>query len=461
MTLARGRQPYVLLALCYVVSRAMFIAFGVRFLSAETIAGAIQLPDPSLLQQHFFHTLWTLHIQPPLFSALVGSALLLFGEAAQSVLHLLFLLCGLALNLVLLRCLLLCAVPPRVALVVALIYCVAPSQVMYEHWLFYTHLTAFLLLLSLWCLLEGVASRRTVWAHRLAWCFAALCLLRSSFHLALFALPCAMVWCYAGKRIALRAFALPVLLVFLLYAKNLAMFGFFGGSSFAGMNLANIAVSQLAPEQKQQLADVTRSPLIVHKPFRGNAGCATPAGGGDDYCKTTGYRNFNTDEVLALSREYGALAKQSIAMFPQSYTRSVMMGMVLATAPSERFFYTVENLLPVIAYADWYDLLVWAAPYKIFTPNWSAENGEFPFMPGLTVLFLFPVSLMLWWLRALQGRAWQQPQPRFYALCYATAIIGYCLLVSSLFEYGENNRFRYDWEALMVLILTAAWVRRA
>lgn len=464
------KKPYALIAAVFLASRCLAYAAGVKFMYG-TINDYVQVLDPLELKHHLLESIFYLHAQPPLFNFLIGLYMKLFGEGWHVAAQVDFLAMGLAINLMLFRMLYLLRLPQILALAGCLIYTVAPSQIVYENYFFYTTPTAFLVLLCTWAIFELHVARDIKWAHVAVWAMAALCLMRSSYHIALFVLPLVILWRIFGVRRAAQIVSLPFLLVLLWYVKNFMLFGFFGASSWTGMNLANVAVRQLPEAQKQELYQATHSLLVFTTPFR-DGGCVPSAEVAmpvlNAPCKSTGFKNFNHVSILELSNQYALLSAQAIRIFPASYLQKAAVGaLVLTPTPSERLIYVEDNVAAIRTYADWYDLLVWGAPYLLFPQAWDPGEHIFSFIPGFTILFLFPVGLMHWWLRCFE-RDYRRSDPmQFHGLLFTTAIVIYALTLTSLFEHVENNRFRFEWEPLMWIILmrgvaelAGVWARR-
>ena len=106
-----------------------------------------------------------------------------------------------------------------------------PSSILYERWYFYTYPTFFFF--TLWIVLFALYLRKKNISGTLAfWVLSVLIYLRSVFQLYLFPI----VWVLFPK--SFKPSLIPFVLAIALYLKNLFIFGFFGSTSWGGMNLS-------------------------------------------------------------------------------------------------------------------------------------------------------------------------------------------------------------------------------
>ncbi|MDE3060830.1 MAG: hypothetical protein KGJ06_07455 [Pseudomonadota bacterium] len=465
MPAAARTAPYLVILAVYAASRLVFAQAGVSFTYQQEITTYLQYLDVEQLRHHLLYSLFYLHSQPPLFNLLLGLSFKLFGDHWHTAMHFLFLLLGLVTNVALFRVMRLLGIGAIAALCVTCVYMISPSQILYENLLFYPYAVAALITIGAWCIAELACRRNRRWGHALAWTVAALCLLQGSFHPLLLALPFCAAGYVLGWRAAAKIISLPALLVLAWYAKNVALFDVYSGSSWMGMNWSRVAINSLFNSQREQLFEQTHDPLAripaflppeKYQPF-----VALPPIGDipvlSEAYKTGGAPNYNNALYILVSKRYAKLSWEAIRLFPDNYLHNVLVALCLAAAPSERYNYIGDNIHRIAGYADWYDMLVWLSPY----PFLPARNSYGPaYIMGLTPLFLFPVGLMLCWLRCLQSGYWRTSPPRFWALLYMTALPLYSLVVHSLFEIAENNRFRFDWEPLLVAVIALALFQR-
>ncbi len=229
----------------FAATQWFYHARGVR-LDWSTLASFDQLIDPILLRERPWQSLLHLHGQPPLYNLLTAFALKLAPNHPAFVLAPVFVACGLYMGLAAYVILLRLRVPVLVAALLVCAMVAAPPFVLYQSWYFYPHLNVtFIVGAGAWLAQSrGRPGREMVIA---AAHLVALALTRSLFHPVYFVLVALVVAALAApgtRRRALVCFALPGLLLLLWCAKNQALFGFFGTSSWGSRNLAR-AVSPL------------------------------------------------------------------------------------------------------------------------------------------------------------------------------------------------------------------------
>ncbi len=441
-----GRFSYLLILAGFVLTRAAFYCAGGSFSYHDEINGFYQYLDVQQLKDNLWQSLLYMHIQPPLMNMMTGLSMFLFGEGWHTFFHLLFLGLGLALNLMLFRILKLLGVGKYVALLVVFIYMASPSQLLFEHFFFYMYPAVFLLVFSVWCVAECAVSGEVKWITRMAFCLALLCLLRSSYHLVVFAMPLVLFGRRFPMRTIMRKIAVPFTLVLLWYVKNLLIFGFFGSSSWMGMNVAKIAINTLTPPQQESLFVMTGDPLVRLHPFLEPAVyqpyLKTPLPAGPAVLtkplKANGELNLNYGGYLEVSHRFAKLDLLSIQQFPKKYLQSIVFAYTLSLTPTSRYYLLDDNAQKISDYEDLYDTIVWLSPYAVYGKEYFHR-----FIASLTVLAVFPAC----WVGCL-WRCYKDGLSRPPAYCltllYMSCIIIYCFIVGNMLEYGENNRFRFD-----------------
>jgi hypothetical protein len=242
-----------LVVIGFCVSRYWYRSRGVS-LDVSPIAYFDQLIDPSLLKTRLWESLFYLSGQPPLYNVLTACALKLSPAAPALILGPVFFVCGLYIGLSLYVILIRLRVPAPLAAVVAVAIVSAPTFVLYENWYFYPHLNVTWLVGGMAWLASSRGRPGPAMAIA-AGHFAGLVLTRSLFHpmfLLLTALVTALCVAPGQRRRALACFALPAVLVFGWCAKNQALFGFFGTSSWASRNVSRSVETLLGTARVQR-----------------------------------------------------------------------------------------------------------------------------------------------------------------------------------------------------------------
>ena len=432
----------LLLTSVFILSRLLFHAMGVRF-DASGIDWYWQYLDMELLKSDLLRSVYYQHSQPPGFNLFLGIVLKLFPNAYLFVVAFIFKGLGLALYYLIFRTLNLAGFRPRTAFLAATLFILAPTAVLYENWLFYTWPTAVLLAGAAHRLLLFETRRRTRDALLYLAVVAAVCLTRSMFHLVYLIAACIPVL-VMGPRLRRRtgtAAAVAILLVGGLFVKNLLLFGFFGSSSWMGMNLWKIAPTGGKSEQLAGSAVARIEPFspIMDYPETLRR---VPAAFADipalaDGSRQNGRPNLNHIGYITVSEAYGQEAAALIKGDLPGYAHMVAKAWGLYLSP--------------------------ARIYPLLSPqNKAALKGLFLLSAPADPRLLVPLGLLLSTLGLsgrffpLAGKHKRTAVPVFYLFCVGTVF--YTALLGNALEHGENMRFRVQTDPL--LYLAALYVLR-
>jgi len=252
---ATAKSPVagLVIAAAFILSRCVFYQVGGRFISSP-INFAMQYLDPALLQYDLLQSLFYLHSQPPLFNLFLGAVLKASGNPALTFM-LFFQTTGLVTLLCFHGLLRSVRLSPAVAVFITLIFMLNPTVLLYENLLYYTYIESALILIAAFCLLKWCEGQRPRWAVGFWLLLGCLGGVRSVFHPVFFiglsaALGLLMILKYGQRKNALifcSASLLAIAPLGLLMAKNHALYGFWGSSSWDGMNLWT-KVSGYGPE---------------------------------------------------------------------------------------------------------------------------------------------------------------------------------------------------------------------
>ncbi len=424
-----------------------------------------QLLPSELLQAERFTSLWNLHSQPPLYN-LLGAVLMRFGPEGfvlESI-HVLNVVMGAALcgllyfpAQILLR---------RRWLSVLLCGAVAlhPSLLLYEAYILYDVITVFLVVATLAC----VAFFQ--WKERLGWLAAFLAgmnllvLTRTIFHPVVLvpALLLSCIWAGAQWRRILLLGLLLSLPVVGWCAKNYMKFGFWGTTSWTGMNLWRVAAHDYSSEEREELVQAgLMDPMVAVRDdfpwprelagYGFNATSAVSALNRDD---------FNNINIPAVARVYQANAVRLILYSPRRYIRTVGKGAILFCRPSFEFEHLMFNVREIPRY-----LGLWRALYGR-QPRWlvGLKKPEY----GFTWMVLHLVALALFAARILQARFVQREplaiiirrRPTEFALAFLCLWV---FFVGCAFEVGENDRFKFviEFPAYLFVAAMLTWAFQA
>ena len=457
----------ILIVFIFIISRIMFFLEGGSFLYTP-IAFAKQYLDPVLLESDLLRSLFYLHAQPPLFNFFLGAILKLSPIPAITY-DFIFKIVGLLIPLIFYGIFIRLGINRLVAFIATIIFMLNPTLILYENLLYYTHIEAFLILLSIFFLLNWGNGKKLIYLI-LFW-VSLLCLgmIRSLFHPAFFLITAVAGFLYLrrtykGQRMA-RKFLLTSFIVlipmFSLCIKNFCLYNFFGTSSWTGMSLW-IKVNGYAPEQLDELYEsglisqqAVNAGLETFQPIHNligedklnNIPCHHPADCNE--FRSSGKPNYNHSGYVSLSKY---LLKDALALI--SYN------------PSLSAFYTAGS----------YSLMLWYSSDSVnalFTNNMEVVEKLERLYRYLYFGFLGVEdkrsTQSMWWMRANVisvvfllfyistlinlFRRDNSISPALLTVCLFCLIIHtYTLVISSLIEFGENNRFRYPVDAAFLVL---------
>ncbi|MCX8044511.1 MAG: phospholipid carrier-dependent glycosyltransferase [Desulfobacterota bacterium] len=461
----------IIVLVAAVLLRAWFYHCGGTFI-ARPLQFALQYLDPKLLHEDLARSLLYLHSQPPLFNLLLGVVLKCSPFPNLSY-WLLFSTIGLLIPLLLYHCLRSIGIGMRTALAATLLFVFNPTLLLYEHLLYYTHLETFFVVLAAcslarWCHTRSMAS----------WCIvliALLCLalVRSLYHPVfiaglVIALVCFVFWITQdgrrGAHMLGAAMCIVILPLFLLCIKNYILYDFFGTSSWDGMSLWN-KVNAYDEMELEALCDrgiISRRGVEAgFEPFKSidrypglaeQVRCHHPAD-----CalwKSTGKPNFNHSGYVALSR---ALRSDAIALIRHDPARFALYtaGAYALTLwySSDSVHALFENNMTILAPLEKLYRSLWFGFLGVH--NRHSDKKVWLYAACVTVVYVlvYGAGVRVAWRSARTGRA---SGGAVALLCMA--LHGYTLIVSSLIEFGENNRFRCPVDAALLILAATAWV---
>ncbi|MDQ4098000.1 MAG: hypothetical protein M3144_09060 [Actinomycetota bacterium] len=463
------RSPWFVLAAGFVTSRAVYAALGVRFDSVP-YREFWQYVDPVAVGRDPVGSFLHLHIQPPLFNmAMIGA-----GKASPfpvgPTLHVLFLATGLALAAASFALLRRFGVADRPAVAVALLVACNPTAILYENWLFYAYPTALLLVVATLLITRYAQSRRSRDAVLFFAAMAAVILTRSVFHavwLLVAGVGLLLVTVPAARRAVLAAAVVPFLLVCALLVKNLVLFDQFSSSSWLGMNLARISTFQIPEGERHRLVrDGDLSALALRPTFAyydlyadSGFGTVRPGSGHpviDEAVKSDGSPNFNYAGYLGIYRQYLTDALASIRLRPGAYVRGQATAFVLYLNSPSDYLVRTENQRRIAALdATWRTVAYGEVP-RALTDSLREDQSPLVnrmFMMGLSVAaVLAAVALVGGRLLVAVVRRRRTAEPAIVGLLFAWLTLCYFTVVVNAVELGENQRFRFEVEPLLVLL---------
>jgi hypothetical protein len=451
----------------FIATRVVFHFLGGLFI-AKPIDFALQYLDPRLLQHDLLQSLYYQHSQPPLFNFFLGLVLKLSACPALTW-QLLFQTAGLTALLALYGILKAVRLPAAAALAVTLVFMLNPTVILYEHLLYYTYIEGVLILLAAFCLLQWFCIRQMLWACAFWLLLGCLGGIRSLFHPVFFVglsfILGLYVFATCGQRKQALVFCAASIVAIaplgLLCVKNYAVYGFFGTSSWDGMSLWTKACGY-GPDELEQLHNSgVISSLAVQaelEAFRSlalypdgeklmSSACHHPAD-----CapfKTTGRPNFNHAGYVDLSRQ---LRKDALAVIRDDPGRfafqtlgSYSLTVWYASDSVHALFKSNMEILQPLEAAYRY---LYFGFFGVQNRHSDARMWLRTACVSLMFLFFYAGALVLVF-RARNCREYA-----IAGLClFCMLIHAYTIAVSSIIEFGENNRFRFPVDGVFLVLM--------
>ena len=338
-----------------------WLIFGVHLavaLAYKQIAGVDIQADPvrntwdwfwqtlplDALRFNLGESLWHLHSQPPLFNLYGAFFARLCYPAHLQAMQYANMLLGAALSAMLYPILRQATRTRNLAWLAALAIALNPALFLYEAYILYDLLTAFLVTLCVYCVARAgpvkmwrkpaacvteQRNRGPLWAS-CAFILAVnlLTLTRSSYHLALL-LVAVPFSCFLARSRWRQALAISLVISSLSvgwYAKNAAQFGFFGGSSWYGLNLWHmVADGYDEPALRSLTASGLLDRMVVETPAFAEPSRYVAYGfdrvSDSPVLNRDDYNNIN---IPAVSAVYARNALRLIVYDPGHYVGSVL-----------------------------------------------------------------------------------------------------------------------------------------
>lgn len=452
-----GRERYFFFALHLLVALILKWQFGLDIEVHPDWVGSWnvfwQHIPLDLLQTHFWQSILYLHSQPPLHNMYGALLLKLFGASQLQAMQYINIVLGGLMSAMFYPLVLYVTGRRGLAIAASALHALNPALFLFEAYPLYSMPSAFLVLLSVSFIERFVRTGRTV---HLIWFFFTLNVLilyRSLFHPVLLALFLALtvVVAGAGKR-RLIACALAISLLSLSwYGKNWVQFGFFGCSSWFGQNLWRVASFSYTRSELQELARegvidkmVTEVRWFEHpakyRPYGFNE--TSPIA----ILSSETLHNIN---VVAISRVYGQNARKLIAHDPFRYLVTVLINYSNYCAPTSSFEHVVDNHPKVLPFSFTWDYAV----YGKVTTGLLAVIFRRDYI-GSIFVFLIPACLAVFFMRiarSIKTGAAPGIVRRELLMVVASVFVAYVTLGGSLLESGENMRFKFLVEPVLLI----------
>jgi hypothetical protein len=411
------------------------------------------------LRQRALESLWHLHAQPPLWNTLNAPLVKLFGEAHPEALQAIHVLLGCAMAALAVVIAARLTRSAAAGAVAGALVALDPALVLYEAYALYEVLCAFLIMLALWMAVRASPEGDTKPLLVAVAAIAALVLTRSVYHLAVMVPAVVGAAALARSRRAVLVAAIALALIpAAWYAKNLAQYGFFGGSSWYGMGMWRVALFryrrvEVTPLLQSGVLDpvVTMPPFSPPSRFRGLG-----------YEETSDIPSLARDDlhnvnVPGISAAYARSARALIRFRPSHFLANVAIGYGNFSAPSTEY----DQLVP-----DRERMRLHVAAYRAVTLLPLVRVADRALAVGtlgsvFAVLIPSGVAGHAWLVRRRRRRG--DPIERVLReeapLIAAGALVLYTVAIGSALELGENVRFKFMIEPLLLTYWTVIAVR--
>lgn len=276
-----------------------------------------------------------------------------------------------------------------------------------------------------------------------------LLLYRSVFHIFFLFVCCIFVYFAADRKILLKIIIISILTALPVFAwnmKNYYLYGFFGSSSWLGLNL-NKCITSVMPryEKKYIYSSLKLNPAVMemqhfYNPVSSYAKYGFNKHSNIPFLNDDNWHNINVPDISSL---YFIETKKIIFHLPKRYFKTCIRSFELFSHPPYTYAHLNNNKILMGVYPIIYNNFFFPDNFllkKIF------NTDIYP------VLFLMPLISFGFYVFYFIKSQKKIPKPEnFYSLIYLSLLLLYYFIVSNMLEYGENNRFKFTIEPLIYL----------
>jgi 4-amino-4-deoxy-L-arabinose transferase-like glycosyltransferase len=444
-------------ALYCLLGRGVSIRANPRWRSWDRFWQTIPL---ELVRTDFPRSIWYLHSQPPLFNIWGGVLAKLFPSRQLYALHYANIGLGALLSGMLYLILVRGFLPRWPAFGVAAILSLSPPLFLYEAYILYDVPSAFLAVLSVYCL-------SWFWRARSS---AALCsfigscnllILMRSIYQAVLLVPAGIIALTlidrSRRKRALLISAAISIPTFVWYLKNYSLFDFWGTSSWFGISQWKVVTTDYSREELRGLQAVgildpvaaqvkAYSRPASYREYGFDRRSDVPVLARNDY------HNINIPEI---SRAYAANAPRLIAHDPARYARTLLKAYIYYCRPSSHFRHVTRNAAKI------------RGAERLYANALAAGGGGSGPVAGYgsILFFLIPASLLMYAFQLCLARcdrrhlSWAEIIRGDPVMLWCGALIVYTTAVSCLCEHGENERYRFLVENITWVFIAVVFYR--
>jgi hypothetical protein len=256
------------------------------------------------------------------------------------------------------------------------------------------------------------------------------------------------------------------------YTKMWLEFGTTSSSSWAGMNLAKVTLQQARPGEIKDLVrhgDVSRQALILPFTAPEAYGSLPPRTGVavlDARRKTGGEINYNNRVYVDVSAQYFDDAASFIRAHPGEYARMVQYSFRFFWLPGDDFVVLEPNRARLDALDRFLNRFLFLQPTSYFSSElrgYTRPVSAYAPALGQVAWGAVLVYLAAWFISAaaLWGlvRRKHIDRARAATVAFLGLTVLYVTVASNAFELGENNRFRFETDAVAWVLFVALLAR--
>jgi 4-amino-4-deoxy-L-arabinose transferase-like glycosyltransferase len=417
------------------------------------------------LRTDLWRSLWNLHSQPPLFN-LYGALLIRLSPAHHlQLMHYANVLLGALLVGMIFTIARRASGSTRAGLAAGLLVALHPGMFLAEAYVLYELLTVFFVTSAIFFLSEVRPGGSAVPAILFVGALACLVLTRSLFHLVLLPIALLFVLLVVDERVR-KTVLFGGLLICLIpagwYAKNLAKFGFFGSSSWYGMNFWNAvsfryAKSDLMRFVEEGVLDPVAADVVTEHKRSFFRPSAYEKHGFDRRAEelVLSLDDYNNINIPDISRVYFRNALQLVRRDAGHYLGNVGWAYRQYASPPFRDPHHTKNIqrLPMHIHEFLY--------YRLLEGQWAANRigdrfggrslGSFFFL--LLPLGLVAYAVLVCRSCGKQPRSWMRHLRVDAAMAFTAILVIYTTVVGCTFEVNENARFRFLVSPILLAFL--------
>lgn len=407
--------------------------------------GLHQVIESELLRDNFFQSIYYLHIQPPLLSLIGAIFIHLNEEFFLTNLNFFYILLGsiaASANFITLISSGFSLIP---SLVLSILFALNPIVFAYEGYIIYPLLTYFLISIIVCGSSLSDRIQKLYPFLLISYGLVGLIYLRSSYQI----LP--LFLCYflisvpesLKKRVKIH-FLICFLLALALYIKNYAEFGMMGTSSFAGVNFFNVATADYSQQELSNLSGKGIIPELTvslrgpkfpsgYKEYGYEAISPIPALSGE---------RLNNLVMLQINKLYIKTSLTLIFLAPKRFLKTISNSYFYFTSPSDSFYFNHKNYESTGILGLIYHHLQTFSIKAINFISPDISSWFFILIPisvflGLTILFFhYKYKKII--------SAPNCIKISIFLICYST-------FFGCIGDFGENVRYRFDIEQLILI----------